>query len=139
MFFKIHIVEADVPILLSIDDMGRLGIYLNNLTNKLEHPKSGEKADITRTHGHPFVLWNTTIRCFFPDMGLKRLHRRFGHPSTDKLMNLLRRSGLNDVDANTRRTLTKIDRSFKPCQIYAQKPRRFKFTLRYDKELNHTI
>lgn len=32
-----------------------------------------------------------------------------------------------------------ITESCKPCQLYAQKPLRFKFTLCDEKELNHTI
>lgn len=53
--FKVHVVDADTPILLSIDDMDSLGIYLNSLEDNLIHAESGLKAPIAQVHGHPFI------------------------------------------------------------------------------------
>lgn len=46
---------------------------------------------------------------------------------------------LPDVGPGTRRVLEKIEKSCEPCQIYPQRIRRFKFTLREDKDFNHAI
>lgn len=54
-------------------------------------------------------------------------------------MNVLNKAGIEDVGPDTRRTLNEIERTCIPCQTYAQKPRRFKFTLREDKDFNHTV
>lgn len=137
--FDAHVVEADTPILLSIDDMDRLGIYLNNLKDQLVHQDTALVAKVQRKRGHPFILWDPHISCMLTNTELHRLHRRFGHPSADKLMKLLQRAELPDVGPETRKVLEKIERSCEPCQIYAQKPRRFKFTLREDKDFNHSI
>ncbi len=75
----------------------------------------------------------------FTESELRRLHRRFGHPSSEKLLNLLRRSELSDVDNDTRKMLDEIARRCHLCQMHAEKPRRFKFALRTDKQFNHTI
>lgn len=134
-----HIVDANTPILMSIDDMDLLGIYLNNLQNVLIHAKSGLKAPVNRIRGNPFLWWNTYMSSFLTTVELRRLLRRFGHPSTETLMNILNRAGIEDIGPNTRRTLADIQRTCVPCQTYAQKPRRFKFTLQDDKDFNHTV
>lgn len=137
--FNTHIVDADVPTLLCIDDMDRLGLFYNNLTNKLIHPASGAHSDVVRVQGHPFIQWNERIETHFTHAELQRLHRRFGHPHVDKLYNLLKRSEVSNVNAATRKTLQQIEKSCGPCQEYAQRPRRFKFTLRDDVDFNHTV
>lgn len=60
--FDVHIVNADVPLLMSIDDIERLGVYLNNWTDELVHALSGQTAIVTRKYGHPFVYWDVTIK-----------------------------------------------------------------------------
>lgn len=72
-------------------------------------------------------------------MELRRLHKRFGHPHSDKLYNLLKRSGYADIDESTRKTLEQIMWPCKLCQTYAQAPRRFKFTLRDEKCFNSSV
>lgn len=44
--FELHVVAADVPVLLSIDDMDRLEVLFNKLKNLLIHPRSNEDAAI---------------------------------------------------------------------------------------------
>lgn len=41
--------------------------------------------------------------------------------------------------AEMRRLLASIERFSDPCQTYAQKPRRFKFSLREDRDFSATI
>lgn len=58
LLFDVHIVEVDTPIILLIDDMDRLGVYLNNLENVLIHHSLGKKALITKVRG--YYLSNVT-------------------------------------------------------------------------------
>lgn len=53
--FEVHIVNKDVPVLLSIDYMDSLSIYLNNLENRLVHPGSGSSWRIVPLCSHPYV------------------------------------------------------------------------------------
>ena len=140
MTTKFHIVNADVPFLLCLDDMNHMGIILDNVDNKVIHKASGESMPIDIQNGHPFLLWNPFLHCFFTRAELQRLHRRFGHPHADKLYNLLRRARPDEVDHDTRKTLEAIVRHCQACQLYAQKPHRFKFSLRdNDVDFNHSI
>lgn len=70
---------------------------------------------------------------------LQRLHDRFGDPHEEKFYNLLKRSELENVDGDTRKLLEDVLHKCKPCQTSAQVPRRFKFSLKDDKEFNQTV
>lgn len=70
---------------------------------------------------------------------LRKLYRRFGHRHEDKLYNLLKRTGISNIDESTRKTLKQITRRCKLYQTYAHAPRRFKFTLREEKCFNTSV
>lgn len=137
--FSVHIVEADVLLPLCLDGMVKMGLFYNNFADKLEHPASGQPENIIRQFDHPYVLRNAIINCFCSENELKRLHRRFGHPSPETLHSLFRRTDLSQVDSKNRSFLKEKVRHCRFCQRYAQKPRRFKFTLRTDKHFTHII
>jgi hypothetical protein len=101
---------------------------------------------ITRRFGHPFLIWGEVLRtyiqesfdynpCYLTSTEIHRLHRRFGHPSAEKLYRVLERSG-HDIDKGAIDYLTKYC-SF--CQKYGRSPGRFKFTLREDLDFNHSV
>jgi hypothetical protein len=73
--------------------------------------------------------------CFLTYVELQRLHRRFGHPSIQKLHDLLERAG-HDVDKKALKYLTKY---CEHCQKHSQSPHRFKFTLKDDVDFNVSI
>ena len=145
---EFHIVKADTPFLLSIDDMDRLGIYFNNIKNVIVMKDGSEVKSVVRRFGHAFMLWNTSLRsyimqsldsnpCYLTDTELRQLHRRFGHPSAMKLQLLLERSGHgNDLD---KAVLDKLTKYCSFCQKHGKSPGRFKFTLREDVNFNYSI
>lgn len=113
-----HVVEANTPIFLSIDDMDRFTIYLNNLRDQLAHQSSGLKAKVRRRRVHPFILWNLQISRMLTSIELCRLHRGFGLSSIDTFMKLLQCAEFSDVGPETRQLLKKIEKSCNPCQMY---------------------
>ena len=66
---------------------------------------------------------------------LKQLHRRFGHPSVQRLLKILHRAG-HDFNNKTLQHLTKFCHH---CQMNGKSPGRFKFTLKDDYEFNYSI
>lgn len=134
-----HTVDDDVSILLSIDDMERLGIYFDNLNDSLVHASSIMSTFIEKVNGYPFVWWNANMTCMMIAVELRRLRHRFGRPSTYKVMNVLVRSDSKEVDANTRNFLKIIQRNLDACRGHAQKPRCSKFTLIDEKDCSQTI
>lgn len=120
--------------LLLIADMDRLGIFYNNILNELLHAQSGLDSDVVCLRGHAYLQWNEQIVSHFTFAELRLLHRRFCHPHVDKLINVLKPADFSSVNAETpsmtsRHMLDRIERSCVACQKYAQRPRRFSFTL----------
>ncbi|KHJ30070.1 hypothetical protein EV44_g3856 [Erysiphe necator] len=133
-----HILKTSTPLLLSFNDMDKKGIVLNNLQNYIVDG-NGKKIPISRRFGHPFMMWGpmATSNCYLTETELRTLHRRFGHPSAIKLVNLLDKAG--HEDPQHRRLLENINKHCDKCQKYAGAPMRFKFTLRDDVDFNHSI
>ena len=66
---------------------------------------------------------------------LRQLHRRFGHPSVQRLTNVLQRAGY-EVDTGVLQKLTKFCYQ---CQMHEKSLGRFKFTLKDDYEFNYLV
>jgi hypothetical protein len=104
---EFHNVDADTPFLLCLRDLDQAGFYFNNLTNRLV--SSNKQVPVTRLYGHPFLVWGTSLSNAYcintytndsdvassqlSEQDLRRLHRRFGHPSITRLARLLKLSG----------------------------------------------
>jgi hypothetical protein len=141
---EFHIMSSNTPFLLSLADMDKLGAYFNNLTNNLITLQGS--VPVVRRFGHPFLLWDTSLQaylmdsfdltsCYLTNTELQRLHRRFGHPSVERLQRVLERAG-HEVD---KRVLNYLSKYCIHCQRHGQSPGRFKFNLRDDIQFNHTI
>lgn len=137
--FKIRILSANITIILGMNNMDRLDIHFNNLTNKLVHPKSGYFASNVGFRGHADTKWDPHLQTHFTENESHHLHRRFGHPSTYNLANFLILSGLDDSSGHRRTTLESVAQHFHPCQRYAQAPRRLNFKIKGNFQFNHTI
>ena len=59
------------------------------------------------------------------------MHKNFGHPSADKLFNLLKISGTEVVDSSTRQKLKEIVATCEPCQRIKNAPLRFRVPMGY--------
>lgn len=129
---EVDVVQPDVPLLLGLDVLDREQIVPDNVENILESRLYGWTMPITRRHGHMYLQWDTN-RIMFTRMELHKLHRHFHHPSTGKLMALLKRSKLKDVDSSTKAMLQEISDSCSTCQTFSIKPQRFKVSLPNDK------
>jgi hypothetical protein len=73
--------------------------------------KDVNRFPIIRRYGHAFLLWKIPNQCqslivesldenscYLTEIELRRLHRRFGHPSARRLHEILHRSGYNEVE-----------------------------------------
>jgi hypothetical protein len=69
------------------------------------------------------------------DVELRRLHRRFGHPSVKRLQKLLYQAG-HKSDRSTIEQLTKFCHY---CQKYGKSPGRFRFTLKNNINFNYNV
>ena len=143
-----HVVPADTPFLLSLKDLDDLGATFDNLKNVLIQKE--KRTPIIRSYGHAWMLLDevkaltylnqgfaddTTVTCHLTDVELRRLHRRFGHPSTRRFYKVLQRAG-HETNFEELARLTKF---CEQCQTHGGAPGRFKFTLKGDSDFNHTL
>ncbi|RDI84343.1 hypothetical protein Vi05172_g5622 [Venturia inaequalis] len=130
-----HVLNTRTPFLLSLHDADRLGAYFNNIKNVIVR-KDGTHLPVVRKWGHPFFNISATDTAFLTETELRRIHRRFGHPATERLHKLLHRAGHEDVESTI---LDEIKKVCKECQSYDQAPRRFKFKIKDDCYFNYEI
>jgi hypothetical protein len=133
-----HIINTSppTPFLMTIDGMDTARVYLNNLDNEILH-QDGRKWRVVRRYGHPFLAWGKAGMAYLTETELRQLHRRFGHPSVNRLIKTLEKAGYDDKDH--RGLLGKIADFCHQCQTHGKAPGRFKFTLKDDPVFNHTI
>ena len=143
-----YIVLVNTPFLLRLTDMDKHGAFFNNITNQVIKSKTqpARSHPVIRRYGHAFLLWYTSAYtlateslalnpCYLTDVELRRLHRRFGHPSVHHLHQLLERSG-NVVELQALQYLTKYCEQY---QKHGRSPGRFTFTLKEDLDFNYNV
>ncbi|KAL3420591.1 hypothetical protein PVAG01_07036 [Phlyctema vagabunda] len=153
---KFHVVEADTPFILSLEDIDRTKYYFNNLTNEMVGEK---KFPVIRQFGHAFLLWGLPLSTYcasvfvnieattninegnpslsgqLTETELRQIHRRFGHPSVQRLADILNRSE-HEFD---RQTIEDINRYCTHCQKHGRSPGRFRFNIKDDIYFNYSI
>jgi hypothetical protein len=131
-----HILEASILFLISLRDINRLKVYVNNVTNKILFTNGKRRASLIYKWGHFwFYVSKLESAAFLTNVKLRKLHRRFGHPATDRLCKMLERADHN-IHQNE---LKVIEKFCNYCQIKSFKPLRFKFTIKNDCEFNYEI
>ncbi|RKF77029.1 hypothetical protein GcC1_067032 [Golovinomyces cichoracearum] len=114
-----HIIEAETPFLLCLKDMDRLNIYFNNLIDAIITP-NGSQYPIVRKFDHPFLIWGRESMNYLSESELRQLHRRFGHPSVNRLVRTLERAGHSDP--KHRPILNYINKFCEFCQKNSRPP-----------------
>ncbi|KAF7893816.1 hypothetical protein EAF00_007330 [Botryotinia globosa] len=152
---KFHIVPVPTTFLLCLKDMDRLGIYYKNTNDMLIQKE--RKFPVIRQWGHPWVLrknehvnidqcgqyitgnitGNTTPAgpdIFLTTDELKVLHRRFGHPSVDKLHRILQRAEQRDFKYEE---IEAINKMCQHCERNGKAPEGFNLTIMDDKKCHY--
>jgi hypothetical protein len=131
-----HILKAPTPFLISLRDINRLKIYVNNVTNEILFINGKRRAFLICKWGHFwFYVSKLESAAFFTNIEFRRLYRRFGYPAIDRLCKMLERANHN----THRNELEVIEKFCNYCQIKNFKPLRFKFTIKNDCEFNYEI
>jgi len=126
--YEFDVVQPDVPMLMGLDLLDAMKCYANNVENKFVSPFENWTLPITRKFGHLYLCWSTAEICFTKSELLK-MHRHFYHPSTDKVMALLKRGYPDQADSGTRKLLMEIAAACQTCQRFSRPPERFKVSI----------
>ena len=133
-----HVVPANTPFLFSLHDMDKHNVHFDNTRNLLIH--GNKHYPVVRKWGHPWLLLDqqekSVVWCHLTETELRQLHRRFGHPSADRMYKILTRAGHDDIDKKVTERLTQFCHQ---CQMHGTAPGRFKFTLTDDLEFNFQV
>jgi len=132
-----HVITTNTPFLFCLRDMDRYGVKFDNLADQLI--QGDNVVPVVRRFGHPWMLLHPPEKSIagqhLTDGELRQIHRRFGHPSVQRLYKLLERAGEN----TSLSSIEAINKYCRHCQLHSKAPGRFKFTLRDDNEFNHEI
>ena len=81
---------------------------------------------LRKKNAHIYSEWDKTESIHYAAETLRKLHHQFMHPSTGKLLNLLRRASHEKLCKNTKAILEDIRNACHVCEIYSSKPVTFK-------------
>ena len=115
IILEIHVVDTDIPLLLSLKTMKSLGLHMNFETDQVEINGNSFDLEMTTTGHYTLPLHsdlkfcsdecviNTVVQCTNSgslDVKKKalKLHRRFAHASSDRIISLLRNAGQIDLE-----------------------------------------
>jgi hypothetical protein len=124
----VDVVDAPVPFLIGLDILDEYKLVCNNVDNRLERRElcNGTESSIrwtipiVRKGGHLFVECNRISSVLMSDVQLLKIHKQFGHPSPEKLYDLIRRA---DPETDVKKaTLQGISRECGTCQRFSKKP-----------------
>ena len=141
-----HIVSVNIFFLLCFANLDKSGTFFNNVTNKVIQQKFFKSHPVFRRYGHAFLLWNIFIYafinesfiqhfCFFTEIEIRRLHRRFGHFSVQRFYQILDRAG-HEVD---QRIIQRLIKYCHHCQKHGRSFERFSFIIKNDVDFNFHI
>lgn len=137
--FETDVVEQDVPLMFGLDQHHKHGCSSDEYHNTFTHHPTGTTIPVKFKQGHLFVEW-PTHEVLFTKTELKKLHERFGHPTAQALIDLLKRARPEDCDAETNKVLKSLVSRCKTCQTFAPKPAVYKVSWPVDEIVfNHEI
>jgi hypothetical protein len=125
LVINVDVVPVDVPFLVGLDVLDAFGLTVDTVENTLKAPKSGWSIPLVRKLGHVYLEWQPKDRILYTRSELTKLHRGFFHPTSKRLLELIKRAKLEDLDANGKRILEETAASCKTCQFLGPKPLRF--------------
>lgn len=137
--FWVHVIEADIPLLLRLDLLDRHRLAPDNVDSILVSKVEGWIVPIVRAHGHLFVRWDLH-EVIYTRTELERLHLHFFHLSKQKLLNLLKLGTPGRLKGETGNIIQDIIDRCEGCKCFGMRPYRFRVSLLDDESVfNHEV
>lgn len=121
------VVDPDVPFLLGLDVLTKFKIILDFDKDMIRSKCDGWAAPIVRKFGHAYLEWLPSI--LYTEAELRRVHRHFFHPSTERLAAVIKRSDPSAMSPQVIADLDKIKSTCDVCQREAGIPHRFRVSM----------
>lgn len=139
--FETDVVAQDVPLMFGLDQHRKHHCSSDEYHNTFTHHPSGVSVPLVYKKVHLYVEWPVS-QVLFTRSELRKLHERFGHPTSKALiaLSLLKRVRPEQFGEDTKKTLQDLVSRCKACQTFAQKPYVFKVSMPVDDIVfNHEI
>lgn len=127
---RAQVVEVNVPLLLGLDVLSRLKVILNFEAFTMSSTQDKWSIPLTRKLGHAYIVWHESV--LYTEAELRRMHRHFYHPATEKLHAVIKRAEPTESHPGMRETLDKIRSTCDTCQRNAGEPHRFRVSMPAD-------
>lgn len=135
--FDAYVVSIDVFLLLGLDVLCQLELIVKFKDGTLLTKYNDWHAKVVHKMGHLYVEWPPSV--YYTETELRRIHRHFFHPSTEKLMGLIRHGAKEYVTPHLRGQLDQVRNSCDTCQRLAPNPNRFKVSMPQDCVFNRAV
>lgn len=125
--FNAFVVPIDVPLLLGLDVLQKLEVIIKFGDGTLHSEKDDWSLKLEHKMGHLYVEWPPSI--YYTEAELRRIHRHFFHPHTDRLVSLIHRGAKEHAKPGLRKKLEHIRETCDTCQRLAKEPGRFRVAI----------
>lgn len=129
--FEVFVVDGYFPLLMGLEVMRQFSLVMDWGRDLLAGPNNEWKFKISYAYGHAFVH-NHFNAVIFTRAEVEKLHLHFHHPSSSKLLNLIRRNDPTKADSSVKKILEEISAAFEHCQEYSSGPLRFRASITPD-------
>jgi hypothetical protein len=134
---KVDVVRVANPFLLGLNDMKRMRMSID--TQTMTCRVLGIVLAIEERDKHLWLPLPATESCCFTVHELRTLHNRTGHPSTDRLLTLLKKAAPEELDATTRATIDEIVKRCSLCLQTRPKPYVFRVSVPDEAVFGHEL
>jgi hypothetical protein len=111
-----------VPLLLGLDILTEHGLNVMLATDELQSATEGWTMPLHRQYGHIALTLEMPSSTWYTRNQPLRLQKHLVHPSTHKLLNLLRRVDPSGTPPGTKEVLKEIALACHACQTFASRP-----------------
>ena len=115
--------DLDVPLLLGLEFLLQYGIRIDTAYNLLFSSAGGCKLPLVKKHSHLYLEWPDEF--LYTTEELRKMHRHFFHPKSERLYAVMRRSDPNNCSPQNLRDLEDIESRCEVCQRLRRAPSRF--------------
>jgi hypothetical protein len=133
--FKVHVIRLDCPVLLGLDVLLAAKTHVDSETLQLR--TDIWTAQLSLEQGHLFL--QTPAELLYTQKELTRMHVALAHPSSDKLLQLLKVARPNDTAPDTLALLKEVRNSCRTCTLYGPPPHRVRSSMPEKIRFNHHL
>lgn len=136
--FKAHVVLLVVPLLLGLYMLRQLKLIVDFEDRSLISLKDDWSVQLVHKLGHLYVEWPPSL--YYREAELRRIHRHFYQPSTNKLLGLIPHGASDHITPELHGQLGHIRDTCDTCQKLASNPNRFRVSMpKTDCFFNRTV